>query len=262
MITKTPLNSLKLFPELNRDSYQKLTGTQAPLYNPALQIKPWLDPSALGGDPAATMAYTYFDATAGMLATMTLARSVAAVVNLPGAFTYPVYTIAPTVATIVNGMTGAATGINAAYICEEKDARALAAELGGSVIQTPQSGWPYRDEWSTETRRQWLVVVNGATRNAAQLIAQKNRQGVGAPGHWVIGQGEPTWVTEIPTAEVKDLRPWVPTPIRSLQPDERLEVTPFGAYVLTGTEDAPAAGGSFTDDDRATLKAIAQKVGA
>lgn len=266
MITKIPISALKLFPELNRDTYQQLTGRQAPVYNPALQIKPWFDPSAASGDPAGTVTYTVYDQAAGGLRTITMTKSVAATVNLPGTYTYPVYAIAPTVAVTVNGLTGVATSINTNWICEEAAAEALAAELGGAaVIEAAPSAWPFTDVWGTETRRQWLVVVNGDKRNAAQLIKQKYDKGVGAPGHWVVGAGEPTWVSEIPTGEVKDLRPWVPTPIRALQAGERLEVTPMGAYVLSGEDDQAPASGGYTDADRADIgwiKAAIKTVGA
>ena len=249
------IQSLALFVSYTRQSYLAAFGVQAPAWDPTRPAKSWFDTTVDTSSPGNTATYNVVSAGASgwTIAPLTIPAIEAASVNLPGAVTYPPYTIAPTDAT-----SGGAV-INPAYLSLEADARALMASLGGTDLnqETGNAAFPIIYP-ADEPRRIWDFYVNGILCNAGQLLAQMNANGTGAPGKWQITANGPAWVpTPAPTG-LNDPRPPRPMPVRNLLPNEMLQTGLMGVSVIRTDlqQQQEAQQGQFTADDRATLQQI------
>ncbi len=248
---------LALFKSYTRDSYLAAFGVQAPAWDPSRVRKTWFDSTVDTSDPSNVAVYKVFAADANGVwgfRQMVMPAWEAATVNLPGAVTYPPYTVAPT------QVTSGGSPVNPNYLSLESDARALMAALGGSglVQETGNSVFPIVYP-ALEPRRIWDFVVNGVLVNAGTLLLAQNANGIGAPGKWDTSKGEPVWIpAPPPPTGADDMRPAREMPVRDLLPNEKLQPGLMGVSVIrTDLQQQQAVQeGQFTADDRATLQQI------
>ena len=252
----SPITELYLFPRLTRAEYLKAHGTQAPPWDKTRRIQRWFDPSANpDADALAVRQYGVFDPAVGRFRTMQVLEREAATPNLPGSFDYPKHRVFPTRAVLRSTFDGSEHPLNPAYLCEEAEALALAAELGLplSAVRPTQFGGPWQFVWNGESRRLWVIEWKGGTHQASSLLSGKYRAGVGAPGRWDLSGAEPVWVSEVPTDTGEmDPRPEVEMPMRPLRADEKLRQVLGGGWVVVGAD-------ALTD--RELLEKIAEKLG-
>ena len=223
-----PITRLRRFEWYDRKSWERAFDEQAPRFDKTRPRKHWFDPGALEGvkDPdSAQVEYDYFDNSSRRFKKFTISAREAATPNIPGVYVFPKYVVAPTPAVIVNATGGEENAFNPRMLCTRTAALQLAREIGGdSVIEnTYSSAGPYRIEWRGEQRRMWLIRKNGSYYGAALLLERKYKNGVGAPGEWIVrADGAPEWIPQqIETGE-HDPRPAVPVPSRTLAPNEAL----------------------------------------
>lgn len=258
-MTKIPITQVMLFPIQDRPGFLAANGAQAPAYDVSRPIKRWRDASGSG---SATVTFTVYDPALKTIHSLTMTRDEAAAINLPGVFAYAKFSVPDTPARVID-LAGRETQFNVAVLSQQDAANAVALEIGGTLYEAPLAYWPYSIDWRGETRRQWMILWKGKTLRAADLIFAKFANGIGAPGKWNVDGEAPAWMSDKAPEGAWTAMPEVPFPIRPLADNETLELGIAGsmdAFIVQA--DAPVAGGSFTDADRATLKAIAQKVGA
>jgi hypothetical protein len=255
------VQDLALFKSYSRESYRAAFGVEAPAYDPTRLRKSWFDSTADVSDPNNVAVYRIFAQDQkgnGVLRQMIMPAQEAATVNLPGAIQYPPYIVQPTLAT-----RGGST-LNAIYLSLESDAEALMKELGGVNLQQEELPPFMTDYPSGEPRRAWQFQVQGQSFNAGALLASRNAQGIGSPGHWDVSSPERVWVPDPPgPTGADDTRPPREVPVRDLLPNERLYTGLMGIPGVERTDlrqTADEASGRFTPDDRATLRMIYQAV--
>ena len=253
------ISQLQLFRTYTRASFLAEFGAQAPAWDPSRVRKTWFDSTVDTSDPSNVAVYKIIAQDQGGnwgLRQMVMPASEAATVNLPGAVTYPAYTVAPT------QVTSGGSPVNPNYLSLDTDARALMAALGGSglVQETGNAIFPIVYP-ASEARRIWDFVVNGIVVNAGTLLLAQNANGVGAPGRWDTSKGDPAWVADpaAPTGE-NDMRPARDVPVRDLLGNEKFQAGLMGVSVVrTDFQQQQAQqNGEFTADDRATLQQIYQ----
>jgi len=255
------ISQLALFNTYTRDSYLAAFGVQAPAWDPSRVRKTWFDSTVDISDPSNVAVYKIIapDANGNWAERqMVIPASEAATVNLPGAVTYPPYTVAPT------QTTSGGSAVNPNYLSLESDAQALMSALGGTGLlqETGNAVFPIVYP-ASEPRRIWDFSVNGILVNAGALLLAQNANGVGAPGHWDLSHGEPVWVPDpAPPSGLNDTRPPRDVPVRDLLPNEKLEPGLMGVSVVrTDLQNQQGEqNGEFTADDRATLQQIFQIV--
>lgn len=257
-----PIESLDLFPTIpDRATYQQVTGVQAPIFDPAIGfVKLWSDPAASAVPPTALMTYTIFngDQANPAMIPLVLSAAVAAKVNMPGRPGYAKYFVQPTAATAVfkiGGNTFPAT-IQPNTLSLKAQADALAALVGG-VVEDAESRSVFQiDTWpADEPRRPWIVVYKDDTPStpnwayAGDLIADQNKAGIGAPGHWDTTGGHLAWVVDpIPDGGDKAYKNMA-VPKRALAANETFQLVQIGGIgfqqVMVHTPDPqpPAVGG-------------------
>jgi len=263
-----PITRLQRFDWHDRKSWERAFEEQAPPFDKTRPRKHWADPGALDGvkDPANAMVeYDYFDNNSRSFKKLKISAREAATPNLPGAYVFPKYIVAPTKAVIVSATDGVENAFNPRLLCNRSEALQLAREIGGdSVIENTYSpAGPYRIEWRGEQRRMWLIRKNGNYYGAALLLERKYKNGVGAPGDWVVrDDGAPDWIPRQVETGKHDPRPPVPVPSRTLAPNEALYLGHPMKVVVYRTDkesefnqpDQPASG--FPPELRATLNRI------
>ena len=254
------IQELGLFNTYTRDSYLAAFGVQAPVWDPSRVKKTWFDSTVDTSNPANVALYNIAGPNQNggtwILLQMILPASEAATVNLPGALTYPQYTVAPT------GTSSGSAGVDAMYLSLESEAQALLTALGGTglVAETGNAVFPIVYP-ANEPRRIWDFYVDGVICNAGTLLSQMNADGIGAPGNWQMTTNGPVWISDEPAPTgLNDTRPARPMPVRNLLPNEILQTGLMGVSVIrTDLEQQQAAqSGQFTSDDRATLQQIYQ----
>lgn len=255
-----PPAALRLFRSFTRESYLAEFGVQAPPWNPDRLTKTWFDSGAHAKPTGEKVAYNILrrgeDGLFG-LQTLFLDATEASTVNLPGIYTYPAYTVAPTRTT-----RGPLVRINPYYMSLESDARALMAEMGGSGLYDEGDITEDRAVYpADEPRRMWMFLIDGNPVSAGLLMQSRNARGVGSPGHWDPVWSRTLWVPDpdAPTGS-SDTRDPVPQPLRNLLSNERIvtDAMGFGAVIERGEEREEPAG--FTAADRALLLAIHTRV--
>ncbi|MFB3778171.1 MAG: hypothetical protein ACE141_11185 [Bryobacteraceae bacterium] len=249
-LAQYPLSTLQLFEELTRDEYEAKYGEQAPPFDPNKPPKLWFDTSENAGN------YTRYtisrDQKVSFLA-YTMTKELAASVNLPGAYRYPAYAVAPTDAIVVlassDGSTVARLPVPAVQLATLDQATELVSSLGGTLSED-LSWFATSVQWGTETRRMYNIVVNGKTYNAGVLLQQKNANGIGAPGSWVDDASGLRWVPgKQVTAPLDPAVQAVPVPCRTLDADEEI-VAGFGNVPVIRKVAATASAPATTSDEK------------
>src|SRR5579871_1712074 len=93
------VQELALFNSYTRDSYLAAFGEQAPAWDPSRLRKTWFDSTVDTSDPGNVAVYKIIglDQTGAWgVRQLVIPAAEAATVNLPGAVTYPPYTVPPT----------------------------------------------------------------------------------------------------------------------------------------------------------------------
>jgi hypothetical protein len=251
-------SELALFKTYTRDSFLAAFGVQAPDYDPSRLIKTWFDSTVDASDPSNVAVYKVFSRDAkGQwgLRQIVMPASEAATVNLPGSIQYPPYTIAPTKAT-----RGGVTPIWPVALSLESEAHALLDELGlsGIPLYDEGEGSAMPVDYAGDPRRMWDFVYKGVPYGIGPLIASKHRNGIGAPGRWVIGDTI-QWITDAPAPTgLDDQRPPRDVPSRDLLPNEKIGMTLMGPTILRmdRQQASSEAAGQFTESDRAILREV------
>jgi hypothetical protein len=222
-----PVDRLNLFDRHDRRSWEKAFGLQAPPWDSRRAPKRWADTSALAGveDPdQAIVAYEYFDLNSRTFQKLELTARQASLPNLPGKYDYPRFENPPTPAVMIYP-NGTEEPLSPYMLCHRSEADALARELGASQV-VDNGGFnegPFQIDWRGELRRMWLIRLGQDLHSAALLLQTKYRDGVGAPGEWLIlDSGQPTWISHAGETGERDARPEVPIPCRRLFPEEAL----------------------------------------
>jgi hypothetical protein len=244
---------LDLVQTFTRDSYLAAFGVQAPVWDPTRVAKYWFD-STVDPTKVGSAAYTVVDVAAATLQQVTMPASEASTVNIPGAYVYPPYVIAPTDAT-----RGGAP-MNPSWFSLQSQAQALMTMFGGSNLLdagiTPVNPVIYPGD---ELRRMWTFTLTGVQINAGMLMVSEYSQGVGAPGQWDLSSGGPVWIAapSAPTG-LDDIRPPRPVPVRALLPGEQLIASPLGlgGVTVVRTDVSPELGGGYTVADRTLMQEI------
>ena len=252
---------LALFKSYSRESYRAAFGVDAPAYDPARVPKSWFDSSVDVSDPDNVAVYrviTQDQNGNGALRQMVMPAREAATVNLPGAIQYPLYVVAPTLATRGGSV------LNSIYFSLESEARGLMEALGGDHLQQEDLPSFPASYPSDEPRRPWYFLVQGQSVNVGALLLNRNAHGVGAPGHWDVSSPQPVWVPDPagPTG-ADDTRSPREMPVRNLLANEQLYTGLMGILGVIRTDlqkTADETSGKFTPDDRATLRMIYQAV--
>ena len=253
------VQDLALFVSFTRDTYLSAFGVQAPAWDPTRLRKNWFDTTADTSDPANVAVYSIAGTDQNgnwTIKQMVIQTGEAATVNLPGAITYPVYTVAPT------GATRGGSFINPNYLSMQSDAETLMNLLGGTGMfdEGLSSTFPVLYP-APEPRRLWDFLFNGQIINVGDLLMSENAGGIGSPGHWDTSSGQPLWVPDPPAPTgLEDTRPARDMPVRNLLPNEKFQVGLMGVSVIRTDlqQQADASAGQFTADDRATLQQIYQ----
>ncbi len=231
--------------ELRRTDLQVSEGP----YDPGRFPKYWADPDAASKAQNGMVIYTidyFLDNGKTQVKTLLLNVDTASRANIPPvAQIYPPYVVPETKAT-----TGG-SGIDPIRLCTFMEAVMVAGwfnipNAASEIHDQNFPGFPtqYPDD---EPRRQWGFLMDGMFQLAGVLMYTKNKNGVGAPGHWERGTpgselAGPKWIEE-PNG-VKDTRDPVPLPLRELTPVEHLVQIGLASTVIERTDLAATTGGT------------------
>ncbi len=256
-----PVEALQIFDRHDRASWERAVGEQAPPWDPKRLTKTWADPAARELAPDKKIKYNVFDHAARKFTEIELTAFEASTPNLKGAFIYPEYIVPSTPAVIVNP-DGGEGALSPRMICYRTEAQELADELNATSVVENRLG-KFRLEWRGEQRRMWLIRLGANLHSAALLLLRKYRNGVGAPGKWIMeSHGQPTWIAEQQETGV-GVPGEVPIPSRPLADNEALYLGHPMKVTVYRTDmesdfNKPDGGGStaFPADLRATLERI------
>jgi hypothetical protein len=205
------------FVDHTRPSHLATYGEQAPEADPYRPYKPWRDDSLDGLPGEELVNYQCLNMQTGEVETFTLPVWQARTVNLPGAYEYPRWIPQPTEAVLVMGPQ--TFPIEPYTLSTREQAEEIAAAIGG-IVHLPVLGM-VGYEWRGETRRPYQIAYGDRGSNAGRLIQQQYQMGVGHPGSWSVDSRGAVWTPgKTPTETGPGT---VPTPIRPLQPGERIE---------------------------------------
>ncbi|MEO8098126.1 MAG: hypothetical protein ABI811_10525 [Acidobacteriota bacterium] len=253
---------LALFRNYTRETFRAAFGIQAPAFDPARLIKAWFDSTVESTDPADVVIYRIAgpdQKNRWGLRQMVIPAREAASVNLPGAIQYQQYVITPTKANRAG-----VSPIWPIHLSLESQAHDLLAELGlPDLLLTDQGeGSSLPVDYTDEPRRMWDFSYKGASYSVGGLLANKNREGIGYPGRWSVGEAI-EWFPDAPAPTgLDDTRPPRDMPVRELLANEVISAGLMGPMVVR-TDLQKAAGeiaGQFTSDDRALLREIHRMV--
>ena len=231
-----------LFPQTSRAQ-----APDAPPYDSSRKVKSWID---LNPGLGPNVTYQTLDSKSNIV-NLTIPVSEAATLNLPGHPDYPVY--APPKSAATFALSGIPIYFGVSLLV---DAQALAKTFGltGSSVFDELGAWQAGAaiNWpADDPRRAWgIKFPNGAVEEVSLLLAQRNANGVGAPGEWVAdAAGNWSWKSELasetPTTDV------MAVPIAPLGPSERImpgNITTGGVPVVIVDDPAPAPTGSSSTD--------------
>ncbi len=260
MSTIKSIIDLRLFPQVNtRDAYRQAFGQEPPPYDPTRAPKGWSDPSQVGPGNV-TYAPGVIDPhgdPSNPYSPLTMSKSDARTVNLPGQYIAPAYVVAPTPAVYVPLAGGNAGAVDPRSLTSAEDAQALVTAIANdlqiqAVFVSPDPN-PGGINWNGETRRRYAIQFMGLdAQNAGYLLLYRNQNGVNVPGSWVLQNenNEATgavykvlaWVSKpAPVVDPNSVTAaWVPVPCRALQSGESFERDQWaGLHVLVS--DPPAA---------------------
>lgn len=248
-----PVAALFLYTEYDRASWLAATGKQPPPFDSTKPLKTWCATDISGpytGYNDRTKAFEQFTAPEpGM-------------VNLPGAYEYPRYV--PPTTTVKYNFFGTDLWLGSGNVARKADADFIAAELGGTVVES--TDWPYT--YGDSDARVYQIRIGQTDNNAGRLAAIRFAQGYRRPGHWE--NGVMRFVPDQPPTEPVAGGPAVlPVPCRPLLPNEKLVAGLFNSMIQrTDKQGTTPEGGSFSDEDRhmlaevhGWLQALAGKMG-
>lgn len=242
-----------LFPQTSRAETP-----DAPPYDDTREVKSWVDPSP-GAGPS--VRYQVLDSNANIIS-LTLSIAEASTLNLPGHPDYPPY--APTPTKSVFAITGNPLTYGVANL---SDAQALvtAFELTDAAIFDEMGGYPVGAityDPSDPRRCYGLHLANGGVVDVAQMLAQQNANGVGAPGKWTQdASGNWSWLPELASSTATT--PVMSVPIAPLAQNEQVVMGPFGPeIVVNDPAPAPSGGGTFNAATDPTIQSILTGVNA
>ncbi len=260
-------DALQLFPRHNRSTFLDMFGVQPPVWDKTKPIKRWFDTTIPAG---IQVTYSVYNPSKQQFEELKMDGRDAAAINLPGTVVYPKAAIAPTVATIVSP--SGRFPLSATLLSSREEAELLVREFGFGNYQISESeafaGGPFSIDWNTEMRRAFVISsiqVPDNRYSVAALLRQRNANGVGAPGVWIVSSSTaPVWAPAAPgdTGE-QDPRPEVAIPCRALGANERLKPNFLGSVYIYRTDlpnpfpDVLQGSGSFTTEDRNLLKQTA-----
>jgi hypothetical protein len=202
-----------------------ITNTQIGPYNPSLPIKGWILPVGTG-------TFNYLDPANqanGFESSMPISDELAPFYNLPGAYTYPKYSVQPCMVT-VEGLLGFTGGDVSSEVCTQAQAQALASLLQPlykqtlTPIEADMGYWPWQYE-AGEQRREWVIPGVG---NCQNLITAMNSGGVGSGGSWSLENGSLLWTVSPQVIRAPSAVVTMPAPIRALETGESLQLFPNG----------------------------------
>lgn len=258
------LSALQRVPLYTRVSFSAAFGTQAPDFDSTKPPKYWFDSTADTSNATNLAVYKQISVSglSADVAQLQMPATEAAAVNIPGLIIFPPYAILSTAATI-DGQP-----INADVLSGYQDAVNLAASwnLGSSAVFDGDAAiGPFSVAYpASETRRQWMILFQGAAQNVGVSVATMYAKGMGHPGAWDLSGAEPIWIpTPDPpdgiTSGVPQPGTEVPVPVRALLPNEQIISTLGGAMIArTDMSSASTDSGGFGAADRATLLWIQQ----
>lgn len=212
---------------------QYVAGMEAPEPDTTQPLKLWKDPAAAQLPPDATVTYSVYPADGTAVVQISMRAALAASFNIPGHSSYPPAPVVETVAYYSDGNGGNHGGVPAVNLCLKSAAQALLEDLGwDDAILTDTLGGG-QINYGTERGRAWGFIHNGLNYLAAGLIAAKNANGLGAPGHWDTSASPIQWVSDIPAPPQPAPGPALPFPLRDLQPGEEYHIVSglMGSYV-------------------------------
>lgn len=271
-----PLSELFLFYRHNRLTWERAFGEQAEPWDKGRRIQRWADTSVKvpeGKNPTTFMVeYSHFDRVSRTFKTFKLSAADAMTPNLPGEYVYPKYVVAPTNAVVTGGAVGDEP-LHPRVICLMENARFVARELGGEVIENSGfSSGPFIIDWRGEVRRRWLIQFENITCNAAALIQDRYREGIGNLGEWTWVQvgphKEPRWQSYEQLTGERDDRPEIPIPCRQLFPIEAIFVGQGGVSTIYRKDmespysPAPQSSGGLTPGQAVIQREIRKDVRA
>lgn len=254
MITSQPIQALQLtgYDMYTRASYLTKFGKPAPPADPSRRAKAWIGYGT----------FWFLESTGPIVFKQETVPVSENLPNIEGAGPFAAYVIAPSGAWQMQG--GVRTSVyNPLYLSLQSDAQALMTQLGGSkLIDNGANQFLPLSYDPTEQRREWeFTDQQGIVVNVGALLFIRNMMGAGAPGHWDQSGTTPTWVADSPKPDFT--QPVWSAPCRALAANESIQPTGvFGFPSLmvddgkTDPTSTPAAGGSFTDQDRQDLAMI------
>jgi hypothetical protein len=249
-----PLSALAIVKRYTLDEYRAAFGDPPPP-DPNLPYKDWFDTSASTQGEGAVLYCSGYSAD-GTPTMMRVPAAQARVPNYPAKKDYPAY--APTATPAVYSFLSTSAPVDPLDLSTRAEADLVAKELGGSVVDFTVTTGMRRFVANGETRREYAVLwPDGSWELVGNLLAKKNRFGVGAP---VVASGH-NWEPNIGNGTVAEGDP-VPVPLRQLLPNEEIvphlmgdlqvvrkdKVTP-----LTPTQ---GSGGGLTTEEHNALMAI------
>lgn len=208
-------------------------GADAPPPNTSQPLKLWKDPSATSLDPSHLLTYNVFPTDGTAVVILTIPADVAANFNVPGHSSYPAPTPPTTVAYYSDANGGNHGFLDASSLCLKSTAQALLEELGWDTLPLVDTLAGGQIIYNTERGRAWGFSQGPDNYLAAGLLAAKNSNGVGAPGHWDLAARPIQWISDVPPPPAPAPGPAVPFPLRDLAPGEEYHVVSslMGAYV-------------------------------
>jgi hypothetical protein len=247
-----PLRERELFPRVTREKYPEKYGVQADQFDPKIAKKYWADPEAPDTDEL--IEYRVFDRTRvtdpensnEAVVELKIPCRLARRYNLPGAYDFPEWTIAPTQAVVVSP-NGREQPLSPRVLSVRREANQLAVSLNGTVIESTIEKFHF--EWRGEDRRIFLVRAGSQGRlfNVGLMLAHQYKNGVDAPGHWIEDEnGRFTWVYVKPLTNNRI--PEILRPIASLKPGEVIKTSAgFGTAFIWGPDETDGGGGDSAE---------------
>ena len=229
-----------------RQTYLAEFGEQAPPHDPKRRIQRWADSRVANRPPEEMYVYSIHEIQPGgaRLRQMMISNAEACRINLPGAYVYPTPVVKPSGAwNAITNEQGEEVGknfITPQALTDRFDALQLIAELRRDGIQVEAAPveasltgvYAVRYDLG-ENRRIWNVITNGDGKNAGLLLESRNKQGVGAPGKWIVATfgGGLIWQPMPLDTAALDTRPPVAAPMRELLANEEYRVAGFSVGI-------------------------------
>ena len=233
--------ALPLFKTFNRIGYKAANGgVEAPEYDPARDVKLWLDTAAKSGHTTYATLETNSDGSytdPPKFVPLYLPVVIASTVNLPpDPSEFPAWDPPPSDALIISGGI-AVSGINPTYLSTAVQADDLYAEFGkfttgGVQLWTPDPGpGNIHVQYGVDPRREYQFVFKTQMVTVGLLLANMYANGVGAPGSWDTSGAEPRWIPALPPVLPPNFKV-TSVPMRRLLKGEAFDVLAVGGLMI------------------------------